>query len=77
MGLLIDDTTAARPIGCAAKWWRDRSVSSLSEKLPIVRETGDPREIVPRLDLVAMNQRNVGEEHAEPAAIAQDWMENK
>lgn len=28
-------------------------------------------------DLVAMNLRNVGEEHAEPAAIAQDWMENK
>ena len=49
VGLLIDDTTVARPIGRAAKWWRDRSVSSLSEKLPIVRETGDPREIVPRL----------------------------
>ncbi|MBC3179769.1 ABC transporter substrate-binding protein [Corynebacterium lujinxingii] len=28
-------------------------------------------------DLVAMNLRNVGEEHAEPAVIAQDWMENK
>ena len=49
VGLLIDDTTAARPIGRAARWWRDRSVSSLSEKLPMVRETGDPREIVPRL----------------------------
>ena len=49
VGLLIDDTTAARPNGRAARWWRDRSVSSLSEKLPMVRETGDPREIVPRL----------------------------
>lgn len=28
-------------------------------------------------DLVAMNLRNVGEEHAEPAAIAKDWMKNK
>ena len=49
VGLLIDDTTAARPNGRAARWWRDRSVSSLSDKLPMVRETGDPREIVPRL----------------------------
>lgn len=34
-------------------------------------------EMLTTQDLVEMNLRNVGEEHAEPAAIAKDWMKNK
>ena len=49
-GVLIDDTSGGtRPLGRAAAWWRERSVASLSTKLPIIYEQGDPREIVPRL----------------------------
>lgn len=48
-GVLIDDTSGTRPLGRAAAWWRERSAAALSEKLPLIRETGDPREIVPRL----------------------------
>ena len=48
-GLLIDDTSGPRPLGRAAAWWRERSIASLSAKLPLIRETGDPREIVPRV----------------------------
>lgn len=48
-GLLIDDTSGPRPIGRAATWWRERSAAALSEKVPLMRETGDPREVVPRL----------------------------
>lgn len=48
-GLLIDDTSGPRPLGRAAAWWRDRSAAELSTKVPLIRKTGDPREIVPRL----------------------------
>ncbi|MBZ4341159.1 deoxyribodipyrimidine photo-lyase, partial [Mycobacterium tuberculosis] len=48
-GVLIDDASGPRPLGRAAAWWRERSAAALSEKLPLIREVGDPREIVPRL----------------------------
>lgn len=48
-GVLIDDTSGPRRLGRAVSWWRDHSVASLSTKLPIIREQGDPREIIPRL----------------------------
>ncbi len=48
LGVVIDGDSD-RPLGRAAKWWRWRSVSSLSEKLPLMVERGDPREIIPRL----------------------------
>ena len=49
-GVLIDDTSGGpRPLGRAALWWRERSVASLSTKLPMICEQGDPREIIPRL----------------------------
>lgn len=48
-GVLIDDSSGPRPLGRAAAWWRERSAAALSEKLPLIREVGDPREIVPRL----------------------------
>lgn len=38
-----------RPLGRAAKWWREQSVAHLSSKLPLIVESGDPREIIPRL----------------------------
>lgn len=47
-GVIIDGDSD-RPLGRAAKWWRRRSAASLSEKLPLIAEAGEPREIIPRL----------------------------
>lgn len=48
IGVVIDGDSD-RPLGRAARWWRERSVASLSEKLPLIAESGDLREIIPRL----------------------------
>lgn len=48
IGLCVDETVG-RPIGAAARWWRTRSEASLSGKLPLLRVTGDPRKVVPRV----------------------------
>lgn len=48
VGLHVDETVG-RPIGAAARWWRGRSVASISNKLPLIRAAGDPREVVPRI----------------------------
>lgn len=48
VGLHIDESMG-RPLGAAARWWRERSVAQLSAKLPLIRTAGDPREVIPRL----------------------------
>lgn len=48
VGLHVDEAVC-RPIGAAARWWRGRSVASISNKLPLIRAAGDPREVVPRI----------------------------
>lgn len=48
VGVVVDETTS-RPLGRAATWWRDRSIAELSERVPLTRAAGDPREIIPKM----------------------------
>lgn len=48
VGVVVDETMS-RPMGRAARWWRDRSIAELSTKVPLTRVSGDPRELIPAL----------------------------
>ncbi|WP_042407834.1 deoxyribodipyrimidine photo-lyase, partial [Corynebacterium jeddahense] len=48
VGVVVDETTS-RPLGRAATWWRDHSIAELSERVPLTRAAGDPREIIPKM----------------------------
>lgn len=46
VGIVIDESVG-RPLGAAARWWRNESVKRLADKLPIIHAKGDPRTIIP------------------------------
>lgn len=48
VGIVVDESVG-RPLGAAARWWRNKSVHRLGEKLPLIRAQGDPRFIIPEV----------------------------